>query len=912
MHKHEPFKIKSIRNIKFSSAAQRKRLLKSVHFNVGRLSSDDVTFDMVTQGSSAMSQVQVGSLFIGDEAYAGARNFYRLTKAVQDVFDLEYVCPIHNSHGGLKLLSFVSVNSGKVVGGNTDAPDDVVRSFHGDYHRLPLEGNPDYPGNIDIQKLCDFLRENGDKVSFIYLDIAADGYRPISYENLATVKRTVDHYHSKLVLNASCIVELAHYLIRHDDSFEARTIGEAIKEIVSHAHTILFDAGQDAMSNVGGFLATNSAEDHEKYQNSVVVFEGLHTYGGMAGRTMEVVGRGLKEMTDDLLADWNDYQVSHFAHILKQAGVPLTRGFNGVYLRAEEIMKTGDGNSASTLAAALYLTSGVRAHLEGKYQDNDLLPVLIPRRAFMNSQLEQIAEAIIRLYNQREGITPLTLSNDPAYHYEAQFDWKIPDLEEYSFTCEPYLIHSIEHVGMRNRNQRHKAMVEAGYNTFLLKSEDVTIDFLTDSGTSAMSVEQWLAYLNAQETPATPQAYLDIVKASQETYGYKHVILTHQGRAAEHIMSQMFIKPGDYVPGNMYFTTTKLHQELAGGIFVDVIVDEAHQTTSEFPWKGNIDLEKLEALYEKAEAEGKRISYVSFEFDVNMAGGQPVSMDNIKEVYEFCKPRDIPVFFDATRCAENACFIQRRDPAYRNVPIAKILREMFSYGDGATISSKKDMLSNLSGCLLFKDNEEWYRKALRMLQVFEGTYCSGGTSAGDMAAHAQGLREMVDDAYINSRIEQTAYLGELLQEAGVPIVLPPGGHAIFLDARRFLPHIDQDQFPAQMLAAQLFIETGVRAMERGNVSKGRNPETGENYRPALELVRLTIPRRVYTRDHMKAVAEGIIRLYEKRHTIKGLRLTYEPKQLRFFQGRFEEVDQSVSGELKEEKIDSKTFDVNKE
>ena len=322
---------------------------------------------------------------------------------------------------------------------------------------------------------------------------------------------------------------------------------------------------------------------------------------------------------------------------------------------------------------------------------------------------------------------------------------------------------------------------------------------------------------------------------------------------------------------------------------MDVIVDHAHQTDSDFPWKGNIDLEKLEAVYKKAQAEGKKIAYVSFEFDVNMAGGQPVSMDNIKAVYSFCKPRGIPVFFDATRCAENARFIQNRDPAYRNTPVADILLEMFSYGDGATISSKKDMLSNLSGALVFKDNEEWYLRALRLLQLFEGPHTSGGTSAGDMAAHAQGLREMVDDAYINSRVEQTEYLGKLLMDAGIPIVLPPGGHAIFLDARKFLSHLDQDLFPAQMLASQIFIETGVRSMERGNVSKGRNPETGENYRPALELVRLTIPRRVYTRDHMRAVAEGIIELYKKRETIKGLAFTYEPKKLRFFQSRFEPV-----------------------
>ncbi|MFC1725121.1 tryptophanase [candidate division KSB1 bacterium] len=459
---------------------------------------------------------------------------------------------------------------------------------------------------------------------------------------------------------------------------------------------------------------------------------------------------------------------------------------------------------------------------------------------------------------------------------------------EFEYTSEPFATHSVEYVGMKSKVEREKAVKEAGYNTFLLMSEDVTIDFLTDSGTSAMSVDQWLAYLEAQESPATPDAYYEIIETAQEIYGHEYIILTHQGRAAEHIMSQIFIKKGDYVPGNMYFTTTKLHQELAGGTFVDVIVDEAHDTSSDFQWKGNIDLKKLKDLYVKAKEEKKKIAYISFEFNVNMAGGQPVSMKNIKEVYAFCSPKGIPVFFDATRCAENARFIQMKDPDYTDVPVSDILLEMFSYGDGSTISSKKDMLTNLSGMLTFRDNPEWYEEAVRMLQLFEGPYRSGGTSAGDMAAHAEGLYEMVDDAYIESRVAQTEYLGKLLKDAGVPIVLPPGGHAIFLDARAFLQHIDQDNYPAQMLAAQIFIETGVRAMERGNVSKGRDPKTGKNYRPALELVRLTIPRRVYTNDHIKSVADGIIRLYKDRDKIKGLKFVYEPEKLRFFQGRFEE------------------------
>ncbi len=889
MTKHEPYKIKSIRNLQFLSLPERKKLLRSVNFNVGALAANHVVFDMVTQGSSAMSQEQVGNLFIGDEAYAGARNFYKLTGAVKDVFGIEFVCPIHNSFGGIKLLSSVFVSEGEIVAGNISAPAEVVEYFGGKYHLLFSDGDPVYPGNINLKKLSEFLQQNKGKISFIYVDIQGDGYQPVALENLCAIKIIADSFNTKLVLNVSNISELACHYSKHEKSFKDHTISDLIKEIAACSHTLVFDAGQDAMSNVGGFLATNSAEDNEKYQNNVVVFEGLHTYGGMAGRTMEVVASGLHEMAEDLNADWIDYQVSEFAGILEQGKVPFTRGLNGVYLHSGEFIKNSDGDSAHTLACALYITSGVRAHLHGKYQEGALLPVLIPRRALMNSQLEQVAEAIVKLYKQRANIEPLVSVNKPKFHFEARFEWLTPNLDEYIFSCEPFIIHAVEHVSMKNYNERYDAIAEAGYNTFLLKSEDVSIDFLTDSGTSAMSVDQWNAYLNAKETPATPDSYYDIVETSQKIYGHKYIILTHQGRAAEHIMSQMFIKPGDYVPGNMYFTTTKLHQEIAGGTFVDVIVDEAHKTVSEFPWKGNIDLDKLTALYEKATKEGKKISYVSYEFNVNMAGGQPVSMDNIKEVYKFCKPRNIPVFFDATRCSENAAFIQRNDPEYGNVPVADILLEMFSYGDGATISSKKDMLTNLSGSLLFRDNEEWYNRALQMLQLFEGTYCSGGTSAGDMAAHAQGLREMVNDAYINSRIDQTVYLGKLLQDAGVPIVLPVGGHAVFLDARQFLSHIDQDQFPAQMLAAQIFIETGVRAMERGNVSKGRNPATGENYRPALELVRLTIPRRVYTRDHIRVVADGIIKLYEKRQTIKGLRFTYEPGQLRFFQGRFEEA-----------------------
>jgi tyrosine phenol-lyase len=400
-----------------------------------------------------------------------------------------------------------------------------------------------------------------------------------------------------------------------------------------------------------------------------------------------------------------------------------------------------------------------------------------------------------------------------------------------------------------------------------------------------MSTDQWAAYEGVRATPATSSEYHRLVEVLRDALGYEHVIPTHQGRAAEHILSQIMIRPGQLVPGNMYFTTTKLHQELAGGAFVDVIVDEAHDPQSTFPWKGNIDLDKLRAVVDEHGAD--QVAYISFEHSVNMAGGQPVGMDNMKEVYAYCAERGIPVFFDSTRCVENAYMIQAHDPRYADTPVRDILREMMVYGDGCTVSGKKDFLINIGGVLAFRDNATWAERAEELLRIYEGNVTDGGLATADLAAVARGVEEMVDDRYIRSRVRQTEALGRMLQEAGVPIVTPVGTHAVFLDAKRFLPHIDQDEYPAQRLAAEIFVETGVRAMERGNVSKGRNPGTGENYHPALELVRLTIPRRVYTDDHMRAVADGIIRVWEKRESLRGLRFVYEPGKLRFFQGRFE-------------------------
>jgi tyrosine phenol-lyase len=452
--------------------------------------------------------------------------------------------------------------------------------------------------------------------------------------------------------------------------------------------------------------------------------------------------------------------------------------------------------------------------------------------------------------------------------------------------AEPFKIKVVEPIKMTSRAYRETCIREAGYNTFLLKSEDVYIDLLTDSGTNAMSDWQWAGMMMGDEAYAGSKNFYYMLETIQQIYGYQYVVPTHQGRGAEHIMSQCLIKPGDVIPGNMYFTTTRQHQELAGGKFVDVIVDEAHDAQNPHPFKGNIDLAKLKYWIDKAGA--KNIPYVSFAGTVNMAGGQPVSMQNFREVHELCRKHGIRIFFDATRLVENAYFIQQREPGYREKSVAEILKESCQYSDGCTMSSKKDHLVNIGGFLAMND-EKFYQAAANMCVVYEGLHTYGGMAGRDMEALARGIREAVQDDHIRARIGQVEYLGELLLKAGVPIVQPIGGHAVFLDAKRFYPQVPQSQFPAQALAADLYVESGVRSMERGVVSAGRNKETGDHNYPKLELVRLTIPRRVYTQAHMDVTAESVIACYESHEKATGLKMVYEPPYLRFFQARFEKL-----------------------
>lgn len=452
--------------------------------------------------------------------------------------------------------------------------------------------------------------------------------------------------------------------------------------------------------------------------------------------------------------------------------------------------------------------------------------------------------------------------------------------------AEPFKIKVVEPLKMTTAAFREQALAAAGYNTFLLRSEDVYIDLLTDSGTNAMSDYQWAGMMLGDEAYAGSKNFYNLERNVQHYYGYRYLVPTHQGRGAEHLISSILIKPGNVVPGNMYFTTTRLHQELAGGSFVDVIIDEAHDPESLHPFKGNVDLQKLEDLVKRVGA--KNIPYISVAATVNMAGGQPISMENLRQVRAFCEKNGIRVIFDATRAMENAYFIKTREKGYEQKSLEQILKEMCSYTDGCTMSGKKDLLVNIGGFLAINDRDI-FEEARNLVVVYEGLHTYGGLAGRDMEAMARGIEEAVQEDHMRARIGQVEYVGEKLKSIGVPIVLPVGGHAIFLDAKRFLPHLKQTEFPAQALAAELYAESGIRAMERGIVSAGRNKETGDHYYPKLELVRLTFPRRVYTQAHCDVTAEAVEAVHDRRAKVKGLKMIYEPRYLRFFQAKFERL-----------------------
>ncbi|MBS4208760.1 tryptophanase [Bacillus sp. FJAT-50079] len=455
-------------------------------------------------------------------------------------------------------------------------------------------------------------------------------------------------------------------------------------------------------------------------------------------------------------------------------------------------------------------------------------------------------------------------------------------------TAEPFRIKVVERVKKTTKEERQKWLKEAGYNAFKLKAENVYIDCITDSGTSAMSSEQWSAMMLGDESYAGSKSFYKLEKSVQDIFGMPFVQPTHQGRAADYIMAKLYAKEGKYAIGNMHFDTFRGNAEVLGALAVDYVVDEGKDTTSPAqPFKGNIDLKKMERLIEEKGSD--QISVVIITVTCNNNGGQPVSMENIREVSELAKSYNIPVVIDSARLAENAYFIQQREEGYQDKSIKEITREMFSYCETATMSSKKDGMVNIGGLFVTR-NEEIFKHAQQLAIVHEGFITYGGLAGRDLEALAVGLQEGCDQQYLEYRINQVKYLGDQLLERGVPIIEPTGGHGVYVDGRRFFSHIPQHEFPSQRLVTALYEEAGVRAVELGACAFGsKDPVSGEPIWPEVETMRIGLSRRVYTNSHMDVIANALGDIYEKRDQYKGMKLVYEGPitSLRHFTAGFE-------------------------
>lgn len=453
------------------------------------------------------------------------------------------------------------------------------------------------------------------------------------------------------------------------------------------------------------------------------------------------------------------------------------------------------------------------------------------------------------------------------------------------YVAEPYRIKMVEPITMISRKEREKRLELAGYNPFSLKSEDVYIDLLTDSGTGAMSHEQWAALMMGDEAYAGSRSFYRLDHVVKHITGYQYFIPVHQGRGAEKVFLPQLIKHDHmYYISNIHFDTTRAHVELAGARAIDCVIDACYELNLDHPFKGNFDTDLLEKII--LEKGKENIAGIIMTITNNSAGGQPVSMENMRAVRDIAKKHDITVIIDGARYAENAFFVKEREKGYENKSILEIAQEAFSYADAFLMSAKKDGLSNIGGIIAIKDNKHLFDLCRTYVVPYEGFPTYGGLTGRDMDALAVGLMEALNEDYLRHRIDQVRYLGDRLREKGVPIQYPLGGHAVFVECKSFLPHIKFDEFPALALTNALYVEAGVRAVEIGSLLLGRDPDTKENLESKMEFMRLTIPRRVYTYNHLDVVADAIIELYQRRETIKGYAFSYESPILRHFTSTF--------------------------
>lgn len=898
MKPYPPYRNKIVRLVGLPDAAERLRLLAEAGYNVARLPSAAVYQDLLTDsGQSAMSDRQWAAMARGDEAYAGSRSFAALEAAVASCFGLPHTIPAHQGRAAENLLAQHLLKPGTRVFGNAlhATTRRILEHAQATYHPVGVDAAWDFAskapfkGDLDPERLdASHAEATGPSVVWLAMTAEPIGGQAVSLANLRLISAWARAREIPVVVDASRLHENAWRIRCHEQDAADLSALEIAREVAACADYLYLSGKKVGLSRVGGLIATGDRGAMERLRRHCIVFEGMPFYGGMAGRDMEALAIGLHEAFEEEALAHRAAMVERLAQRLIAHGVPVVTppGGHAVYLDADRFAPGLGPTASATLGAWLYAISGVRAGAIDQRDDQGaerrLLRLAIPARTYSEEQLDWAAAGVIALFDQRESLPPL--------RREGSFEGLPPGEPRFSSASSdtprplppsdlaPYRANVVERLSPGTYAHREAALARAGYNLYLLPADEAPIDCFTDSGTNAMSDRAWSEMLAADESYRGSDAYARFAEAVREAYGFAFVLPAHQGRGAEALLSEALIRrERPIVIGNQPFTTTQTHILRCGGRFVDVTEAAAFRPDSPHPFKGDVDLARLEDAIRDHGAE--RIAYLNLGVTVNASGGQPVRLTNLREVQAIAKRHAIPLYLDATRAVENAWFIREREEGMEAQTIAGLLRAICDCADGVTVSGKKDLMTNIGGFMALRDPEVAER-AWRISERILGYPASGGLANRDLLAMACGIEEMRDDATITHRVQQVRELGERLLAAGLPVITPIGGHAVFLDSAAFLPHLGAGAHPGHALAAALYLEAGVRGMMVKGNFEGRK---------GTELLRIAMPRRVYGAAHLDVIAQALIALHENADRIPGLAVESEPAALRATLSQFRPV-----------------------
>lgn len=891
--RYSPFRNKVIRLLPQRSARERLEALAQAGYNVARLPGCDVPIDLLSDsGQSALSDRQWAAMMRGDEAYAGSRSFHELEEAIRHVFGLPYTIPAHQGRAAENLLATLLLKPGMTVWCNPleRSTRRIIAHAGAALAEVALpsawDADDPYPfkGDLDLARLGEAM---GPGVVWLSATSGPNGGQPLSLANLTAASAWAHERGLAVVLDASRLHQNAWLVKQREPACRGLTAVAIARKLAACVDYLYLSGKKIGHATIGGLVALKDSTSSERLRNLCVIFEGMPFYGGMAGRDMGALAVGLQEAFDERALAYHEASVLLLFERLQQGGVPMVApaGGHGVFIDSARFAPGWGPTASASLVAWLYALSGVRAGGVDHPQHGAWVRLAWNARRYDRSQLEWAAEAVLALHAMRDRLSALemdgTFASIPLG--EPRFSVAAPPAAGLMASLAPqplapYQSKVVEVAPDLDTARREAALKAAGYNMYLMRADEVEVDLFTDSGTNAMSDEAWASMWPTDESLRGAPAYERFVAAVQATYGFEYVLPAHQGRGAEALLSEAMVsKERPIVIGNESFITTLGHILRCGGRFVDVTIDEAYRMQSENPFKGNLDLEKLQAAID---AHGRdRIAYLNVAVTLNASGGQPVSMDNLRAVGALARAHGLPLYLDATRAVENAWFIQQREPGYGKRPLHELLRELCREADGVTVSGKKDLLVNIGGFLATRDRALAERASI-VSERIEGFVTSGGLAYRDLAAMTQGLGEMLDEAYMTHRIHQAQELGARLRAAGIPIVEPIGGHAVFVDAEAFLPRLSRDEHPGHALAAELYRTSGVRGM------RVKSPFDVQGARRGVELLRLALPRRVYAAEDLQRAAEALQALHARSDSIRGLEVESEPVAMRATLSRY--------------------------